>query len=294
MFAVRKRVLPFISVLLCLCLLFSAVSGAAEDPADQTGLIIQKAAYDPAAGTLTVTWTNTGSLPVGSAEVRINPLDAEGNPLTAGGGTVEEIFEEERILHTSVPVPAGQAATAVFKAGAAYPDAVSVELAVDRVVWEEEIPQEDGSVQVNRTVLELPDSRLHWYSAAQQAYISEPAGDPYEMPDAETLAAGAEVRLGFRAVAVPGELAEAYGFGWSGLLVIRVEEDSAADRIGLKAGDLVFGMDETVYDEEPYILSLAAAALSRGEAMTLWVERDGEEWAVEWTPEETESGVPAE
>ena len=236
-------------------------------------LEIREAVFHPETGQLEVTWVNTGS-GIAGAELRINPLDGEGNPVRIGEGYIEEIPLEERVLHTSMPVPAGETVTVSLQTGSAYPAAAQMEIAVDRIT------REDGSV------LELPDNRLCWYSTAAGAYTAGPESDePYQAPE-EDIQTAADVRFGFRALAVPGELAAAYGFPRGGLLVTEIGEGSAAEAMGLETWDLVFGVNETGYDGELYILPQAAAALSRGEAVTLWIARDGEVLTIDLEPGE--------
>lgn len=233
-------------------------------------LQIQGAQYHPETGMLEIIWTNTGSSAVTSAELRINPLDAEGKPVLIGEGKTEDIPDEVRVLHSAANVPAGETVTETYAAGTLYPAAAEMNIAFDRFV------REDGSVT------ELPDDRLCWFSTAGKAYTAGPErSEPYAMPSEETLAAAADVRFGFRAIAVPGEIAGEYGFSRGGLLVTETEDGSAAEAIGLEVGDLIIGAGETAYEEEPYIIPLAAAALTRGEAITLWIERDGETEAIE-------------
>lgn len=226
-------------------------------------LEIQSAAFHPDTGLLEVTWVNTGS-GVAGAELRFRPLDGAGNPVLAGEGYMEEILLEERVLHTAVPAPAGEKVTVTLQAGGAYPAAEQLEIAVDRIT------REDGSV------LELPDNRLCWYSTAAGAYTAGPGSEePYKAPE-EDIAAAEGIRFGFRAVAVPGELAADYGIPGGGLLITEIGEGSAAEAMGLEPWDMVFGVNETSYEEELYILPQALAALSRGENVTLWIARDGE------------------
>ena len=236
-------------------------------------LEIQGAVFHPETGLLEVTWVNTGS-GIAGAELRVRPLDVAGNPVLIGEGYIEEIPLEERVLHTAVPAPAGEKVTVTLQTGGAYPAAAQWEIAVDRII------REDGSV------LELPDNRLCWYSTAAGAYTAGPeTGEPYRAPE-EDLRVAEDIRFGFRAVAVPGELAADYGFPRGGLLVTEIGEGSAAEAMGLETWDLIFGVDETGYDEELYILPMAAAALSRGEAVTLWIARDGDVLGIELVPEE--------
>ena len=287
-FTVRKRILSLIAVWTGLCLMLYACPARAGDTADQTGLTILDASYDAESGKLTVKWKNEGEKTAAWAELRVNPRNAEGGSVVIGDGDMAEIPEERRVLRITVPAESGKEASATVTAGGVYPDAAFLEIAFDRVVWEEQVPQEDGSAKTVRSSLDLPDSRLHWYSTAEKAYISEPEGDLYVPPETETPEEAAEIRLGFTVVPVTREIAEAYGFRHNGLLIYAVENGSVAETVGLLPGDLIFGADETFWDGELYILPLAVSKLAKGEAVTLWLERGSEEYALELEPDEAE------
>ena len=61
-------------------------------------------------------------------------------------------------------------------------------------------------------------------------------------------------------IPVPGELAEAYGFAFGGMLIVSVEEDSAAEAVGMAPGDLIYSVNGRKYAEEPYFIALGLAA----------------------------------
>lgn len=257
----KRLILP---TALCLAvLLFVCAACADEAPAGRL-LRIDDASYEPETGFLSVTWTNTGEKAITGAELRVIPRDGEGNQLVIGGGYLEEILLEERTYHTFAATAPGESATAVFPAGVRYPAAAAFDVAFDAVT------AEDGAAS------DLPDSCLCWYSTREKAYTRIPeGGGSYTPPAEDVLAKAAGFRLGLKVIAVPGELADAYGFAHSGMLVVETEEDSLADLLGLAPGDLIFAVDETQYANEPNVIVLAAAALSDNRPMTLWIERDG-------------------
>ena len=253
-------------------------------------LVIQDAAYDPQSGILTVKWTNTGSLAVTGAEIRIHPLDAEGTPVTAGEGDIEDIALERRVLHATAAAAPGETVSASLIAGRDYPGTQQMLIAFDRL--EMTAYAEDGTVQ-ERTVTELPDDRLCWYSTGENAYTEGPENPaPYTAPGDEVFDRAAEARLGITVLPVTGDLAEAYGFGHSGVLIVAVEEDSPAAAAGLEAGDLIWRANGTEYASEPYMMTLAAATLAEGQPAVFDLERDNEYWELSLTP--AEAGNPEE
>ena len=275
----KKRWFPAAAALLCLLIALTALPARAESP-DSAGqlLQIQEASYDPETGLLSVRWISEGAPPVTEAEFRVSPLDAAGSPMVIGEGYIEEILLEERMLHVSFTAEAGQSVSASFQVGDNYPGAADVWIAADRVVRTSYA--EDGTLQ-ERIVQELPDNRLCWFSAGQNAYISGPdSSDPYEIPPEDALAASAEVHLGFSAVPVPAELADAYGFAFSGMMIVSVEEGSAADEIGLEPGDLIYSVNDRPYFAEPYCIALGLQDLAAGHPVTIRFERDNTFWEV--------------
>ena len=239
-------------------------------------LLIKAAAYDPENHVLTMTLVNTGSSPVSGAEIRINPLDTDRKPVIAGEGSVEEILLEERVLHTSTLLKPGQEGMVSFAAGSAYPAATEMQIAIDRI--EKAVLGEKDSV-VERTALELPDDGLYWYSTLENAYLPRlEDGEAYTAPADEVFAQAAGIHIGITTIAVPGELAKAYGFAGGGLLIVAVEADSAADHIGLEPGDMIYSVNDMDYEEEPYMMTLAAAELAAGQPVTMEIERDNEFW----------------
>lgn len=241
-------------------------------------LMIKNAAYDSDTGVLTMTWANTGDRTVTGAEIRINPLDADGNAVLIGDGYMEEILLEERVLHTSIMVNPGQEATVSFATAPEYLTAAGLEVAFDRF---EQTRYADDGTAAEITVTELPDDRLCWYSTQENAYTQGPeSGEPYTAPENEVFTQAAGAHIGITVIAVPGELAEAYGFICGGLMITAVEEGSPADRFGLQAGDLVFSVNGMDYEEEPYMMTYAAAGLAAGRPVTMLLQRDNEFWTL--------------
>ena len=208
------------------------------------------------------------------AELRINPRDGTGNPVVIGEGYAEEILLEHRVLHTAEAVPAGETVTSSFVIGGDYPGAAAVALAFDRIILE------------NGTILEWPEDRLCWYSTDKKAYTAEPENSsPYLMPDSEIFEKAKTIQMGFKAIAVTVDLAEAYGFPYCGLLITEIEAGSLAEGIELETGDLIRSVNGMDYSKEPYLMTYAAAALAEGKPVTITFDRDGEEWSAVMQPE---------
>ena len=273
------------TMLLCLLILAATFPVFADEEAAADQLVqIQQASYDPESGLLTVNWLNSDAQPVTEAEFRINPLNADGCSLVIGEGYIEEILLEERVMHAAVTAESGQTISSVFQVGGDYPDTVNVNIAVDRVV--RTVYAEDGTIQ-EQTVQELPDDRLCWFSTRQNAYTAGPENETsYEMPSEDVLRAAEAVRLGFTVFPVPGELAEAYGFACGGMIVVSVEEGSAAEAIGLEPWDLIYSVNDLLYATDPYFIARGIADLAAGRPMTMLFERDNALWEVSLGMEE--------
>ena len=245
-------------------------------------LLIREAAYEPESGILTVRVSNTGSTTVTGTEIRINPLDQDGKPVLIGEGWLEEILLEDRVLHSSAVIEPEKETTIRLGCGAEYRAAEEVEIAFDRIERTEFDP--DGN-PVEKSVTELPDDRLCWYSVRQNAYTEEPENPiPYSTPGDEVFEQAKKVHLGITVIPVPAELADAYGFACGGLMITAVEEESPAERIGLKVRDLIFSVNDTDYESEPYMMTRAASDLADGKQVTLLLQRDNEFWELTLKP----------
>ena len=253
-------------------------------------LLIKDAAYDPAVGMLTVSWTNTGSQTITGADLRVVPMDAEGNDLVIGEGYVEEILTEERVYHSTAVSAPGETVTASFRIGAAYPDAVSADISFDRLVFA--VYAEDGTV-AETIEQELPDDRLCWYSTGEKAYTAGPEnGEPYSPPGEEAFDLADRMRLGVSTAPLTGELADSYGFAYGGLFIISLEVGLPADSIGLEPGDLIICANDLFYEQDPYFLVRALADLAEGKPAVLLIERGNEFYELTLNPEDmTETEV---
>ncbi len=244
-------------------------------------LLIQDAVYHPETGMLTVKWVNTGSMTVTGAEIRIRPMDAEGQTLIVGEGNVEDILLEERILHTFTETKPGEKGTASFGTGEVYPAATEMEIAFDRIEMTASPEEETG------TLLELPEDRLCWYATGEKAYTAGPKnGKAYTPPEDAVFALATKARIGITTVPVFEELAEAYGFSGGGLLIVSVAEGSPAAQMGLEPWDLILQVNGAEYAEEPHMMTLACAELAAGNPVTVAFEREGEIWELILTKDE--------
>ena len=103
--------------------------------------------------------------------------------------------------------------------------------------------------------------------------------------------ASASRRLGVRAQAIEGQMADYFGVeGGSGVLITGVEDESAAARAGLRAGDVITAVAEhPVADVRSLRRRLAAAPA--GEDIVITVVRDGMETQVTAEFEVSEDGA---
>ena len=245
--------------------------------------VIQKAAYNPEDRTLKVTWKNHGTQTITGLDLRICPLDAEGNILLFGEGEEDELILEQRVFHLFPQAAAGDTVNSAFPIGKDYAAADNILITVMRIV------HEDGSEIV------LPDDRLCWYSLKGNAYVGPPENsEPYAVPSEETLAAAQETRFGFSAAPLYGETAPAYGYAHSGFLILEIEAGSPAEEMGLAVGDLIFSVNDTPYSREPYLMTLAAAELAQNRPVNILIEREDEILELTIEPDGDETEEPAE
>ncbi|MCY4659784.1 MAG: PDZ domain-containing protein [Acidobacteria bacterium] len=87
-------------------------------------------------------------------------------------------------------------------------------------------------------------------------------------------------RLGIRAQAIEGQLADYFGIdGGSGVLITSVEDESAAARAGLRAGDVITAVGEHPVADVPALRRRLAAEPAAGD-VAITVVRDGSETRV--------------
>ncbi len=142
------------------------------------------------------------------------------------------------------------------------------------------------------TSIQIPESQLYWFDM-KNGYEARLPVTEYTAPSKEIYDKVAEYKLGYSY----DELYSTYSMDVAsspepGLYLYKVEEGSVAERAGLQTNDVIYGMDELVWKDEPNIAVYARSRLLDGQAVTFHLYRNGEQMDIVIHPEDT--GWPTE
>ena len=132
------------------------------------------------------------------------------------------------------------------------------------------------------TYVDIPDSQLYWYSTAT-GYGERPAVTAvYERPSSDVIQQAGSFMLGYDYLRVYSYVCEGYaGSEKPGEYVVAVEEDSLCRGFGLRSGDVIIGVDEMSWAEEPYATQIGKSRLLEGKTVVFRVMRYGKELELE-------------
>jgi serine protease Do len=118
--------------------------------------------------------------------------------------------------------------------------------------------------------------------AAPMPPAAMPSMPPFEMPEFRTLMPTSSLGIIGEALGQESQLAEFFGVK-EGVLVRSVNKDSAAEKAGMKAGDVITRIDDTAISTPQQISSALRAA--RGKNVTVTVVRNRKEMTLTATPD---------
>ena len=142
------------------------------------------------------------------------------------------------------------------------------------------------------TYIRIPDSQLYWFDMKNKyeprlpvTEYTEPAGKLYDRT--------AECKFGFSSMDLFSDYCRDVDSNPEpGLFVNKIEEGSVAERAGLQLHDVIYGIDELLWKDEPNITVYAKSRLLDGQAVTVRICRNGEKMDIVIRPEDT--GWPTE
>ena len=121
----------------------------------------------------------------------------------------------------------------------------------------------------------IPDNQLRWYSSktgfVSGVFMNAPI---YEKPSQAIIDRSATFKLGINSVMLHKEDSARFFYSQGGVWLTNVDEDSIADKCGLKKDDLIIKIDKTFTQYEPYALELAKARMADGNTVLCMVERN--------------------
>jgi serine protease Do len=148
----------------------------------------------------------------------------------------------------------------------------------------------DGRMQTVYAVI----AEAHWPRVFPGADLNIQMPDiRVAMPDIPNTLLVWKNSLGMECEPVDAQLAEYFGVK-RGVLVRSVEKGSAADKAGLKAGDVLTAIGDRSVTSPREVMSCVRAGRREGKPITVAVTRDRRQLTLSVTPEPEESGITLE
>ena len=127
----------------------------------------------------------------------------------------------------------------------------------------------------NGTTVTIPDSQLRWYSS-DSGYSKAAVSDvQYKAPASSVFDKSGKFMIGYTYVPMYSYICKGFANSdYPGEYVIEVNEDSIAKKAGLLVKDLIYGIDDMLWKDEPNMSSIAKAKMYDGETVTLHIMRN--------------------
>ncbi|MCR4884466.1 MAG: Ig-like domain-containing protein [Clostridiales bacterium] len=139
------------------------------------------------------------------------------------------------------------------------------------------------------TAVYIPDSHMYWYDSADGYGPCPAIAEAYQNPGDELYNKIEHYTLGFYTRRFYSPIAMDYmGSNESGIYVVEIVPGSVAERVGLQLRDLIVGIDEIRWKDEPCCVAYAYSRLVDGQAVTFHIIRNGEKMDIVIRPEDTE------
>ncbi len=128
------------------------------------------------------------------------------------------------------------------------------------------------------TSVVIPDSQLYWFSSSR-GYLTRPSiKEIYKVPSSSVYQKSENFMVGFTSFAVYSYIAKTYAHSkYPGRYVSVVNSDSIAEKSGMKVGDVIYGIDEMLWTDEPELIDIAKARMYEGKTVTYHIIRNGTE-----------------
>ncbi len=140
------------------------------------------------------------------------------------------------------------------------------------------------SVRLNDgTLITIPDNAHYWFSSQEKAYLDVPSVSYDTRPDESIRKKARETSLGYTSTLLRSWMKEHYGYQHGGEYICQVTPESAAEKAGLRVGDLIIAIDGTEICNDPFSAEKAKAKMADGQSIVFTVERQGQEDPVELT-----------
>ena len=143
----------------------------------------------------------------------------------------------------------------------------------------------------------VPDSQLFWYSTKTGEMELPEVKEIYAQPDEDTMDKSMRITLGATACNLYKYVVKTFCRSKRpGVFLAVLDPNGNAARWGLQTGDVVYGADNLLWEDDPFVLNRALCNIYDGKTVTLQVVRNGEEIEVTAAKntEEAQALPPAE
>lgn len=124
----------------------------------------------------------------------------------------------------------------------------------------------------------VPDSQLFWYSTKTGEMELPEVKEIYAQPDEDTIDKSMRITLGATTCNLYKYVVKTFCRSKRpGVFLAVLDPNGNAARWGLQTGDVIYGADNLLWEDDPFVLNRALSNIYDGKTMTLLVVRNGEE-----------------
>lgn len=124
----------------------------------------------------------------------------------------------------------------------------------------------------------VPDSQLYWYSTKTGEMELPEVKEIYAQPDEDTTDKSMRITLGATTCNLYKYVVKTFCRSKRpGVFLAVLDPNGNAARWGLQTGDVIYGADNLLWENDPFVLNRALCNIYDGKTVTLQVVRNGEE-----------------
>ena len=124
----------------------------------------------------------------------------------------------------------------------------------------------------------IPDSQLFWFSTKSGAMLRPEVHETYVQPDEDTMDRAARVNIGATTCELYSYVVKDFSRSKRpGIYLASITDGGNASAWGLQRGDVIYGADNILWADDPFVLNRALCDVYDGNAVTLKIIRNGEE-----------------
>ena len=124
----------------------------------------------------------------------------------------------------------------------------------------------------------IPDSQLFWVSTKTGVMPRPDVKENYVQPDEDVMDRAARVNIGATTCELYSYVVKDFSRSKRpGVFLASITEGGYASSWGLQRGDVIYGADDVLWADDPFVLNRALCNVYDGNAITLKIIRNGEE-----------------